>query len=538
MIAWADEEPYNVHTGSRSSNVDGTAITTAPTAISDEVKLKLAAIQPGEVAPWWIESPTDPGDGALCNVCRHISFDTLFHTIHTYMYENLIPLGNLQAIARKIECSFCRFVAHTGSHALQESIENLRSHGSHIYCELCDDITWNRYVTRIRFVCLKFTISLPNAVEKPIKYGWIQQVLTSGEHPPEQSRNDSRLVGDQIDLGLVKRWLEICKDQHGSTYLEKSSRYPSFAHDTPTDIHDHSTLVIEPCHSVLANTKGFDLTLVDVKSECLADLPSNTTYIALSYVWGGPQLFQNVKSKRKSLYYPHSISVNDETIPCTIRDAIRLVNRLGEKYLWVDSLCICQDDMKNKMNQIANMGSVYSQAFLTIIAASGSNANAGLPGVRAFERKSTQRTECVQGMILANELPQLKDILKQSYWNTRGWTYQEKELCKRSLVFCRTHVFFQCNRTVFKEDSGLRDVATVGSRAMRIRGERHPIWNSYRRAVIEYTKTYHIRWVGCGKCFPRNRQPPTTGFQRRLFIWASRDRAWYCASLAVNLLHS
>ncbi|KAL9045709.1 MAG: hypothetical protein Q9214_001292 [Letrouitia sp. 1 TL-2023] len=404
------------------------------------------------------------------------------------MYEKPIPLGNIQAISRKTECSFCRLVAHTGSQALQESIENLRSHGSHVYCELCDDITWNRYVTRIRFVCLKFTITLPNEVEKSIKHGLIQQILTSGEHPPEQSRNDSRLVGDQIDLGLVKRWLEICKDHHGSTHLEENVRYPEFAHDTPTDIHGHSTLVIQPCHPVLANTMGSDLTLVDVKRECLADIPSNTTYIALSYVWGGPQLFQNVRSKRKSLYNPHSISVDDEKIPYSIRDAIRLVDRLGEKYLWVDSLCICQDDMENKMNQIANMGSVYAQALLTIIAASGSNANAGLPGVWTVGRKSTQRTEYVQGMILANELPQLEDIIKQSYWNTRGWTYQEKELCKRSLVFCETHVFFQCNRTVFKEDSGLRDVAIIGSRANKIRGERQPIWNSYRRAVIEYTK--------------------------------------------------
>lgn len=337
-------------------------------------------------------------------------------------------------------------------------------------------------------MCLKFTISLPDEVAKPTKYGWIQQILTPGEHPPEQSRNDSRLVGDQIDLGLVNRWLEICKERHGSTYLENSGHYPSFADSVPTDIHGPSTLIIEPCHSVLADTRGSDLTVVDVRRECLADIPSNTTYIALSYVWGGPQAFQNVSSKKRILYDPHSISVDDATIPRTIRDAILLVNRLGEKYLWVDSLCICQDDMKNKMNQIMTMGSIYSQALLTIIAASGSNANVGLPGVRTLGRNSIQRTECIQGLILANELPQLNDILKRSYWSTRGWTYQEKELCKRSLVFCRTHVFFQCNQTVFKEDSGLRDVAIAGSRAKKVRGKRQPIWNSYRRAVIEYTK--------------------------------------------------
>ena len=140
------------------------------------------------------------------------------------------------------------------------------------------------------------------------------------------------------------------------------------------------------------------------------------------------------------------------------------------------------------MNQIANMGNVYSQALLTIIAASGSNANAGLPGVRVGSRKSAQKLEHVGGMILANEFGHPKDVIDQSYWNTRGWTYQEKELCKRFLVFSQTHVSFQCNRTVFKEDSGLRDIAIVGGRALRIREERQPVWNSYRRAVVEYTK--------------------------------------------------
>lgn len=480
----AESKLNKVQTSSSFSSIDQTAITAFPT--TTEATLESAAKLWDEAAPWWIESPPDSKEGALCNICRRISFDTLLHT--TVAYEPSIPLGTLQAVVRKIECSFCRLVAHTGSCILQSSIESLRSSGSIIYCELCGDFTWNRYTTRIRNLCLKLTLSLPNEDYEEIRYGWIQQILTSGEHPPEQKQNDSRLVKDQIDLELVKCWLETCKEQHNSTHLYSSLIYPSFIPDTPTDIHDPATSKIQPCQPIPVNTITFDLTLVDVRRECLVDMPLNTTYIALSYVWGGPQPFQNVMSRKQDLYSPHSISVDDEAIPRTIRDAIRLVTNLGEKYIWVDSLCICQDEMENKMNQIMNMGNIYSQALLTIVAASGSNANAGLPGVRAFSRNSIQRTECVQGMILANELPQLQDIIEQSYWNTRCWTYQEKELCRRCLIFCETHIFFQCNRTVFKEDSGLRDHAIAGERAKRIREERQPVWNSYRRAVIEYTK--------------------------------------------------
>jgi len=55
---------------------------------------------------------------------------------------------------------------------------------------------------------------------------------------------------------------------------------------------------------------------------------------------------------------------------------------MGERYLWVDALCIIQDDSMDKEWQIARMGSIYSSAVFTIVAACGVDADAGLPGVR------------------------------------------------------------------------------------------------------------------------------------------------------------
>ena len=485
---WADEnEIIEGQIRSQINSIDETALTEPIRIPFEEATLESVAKFWDEVAPWWIECPPDSREDGLCNICRRISFDNLLH--QRPKYEKPIPLGTLQAIARKNGCPFCRLVSHTSSHTLRSTIERLSSHGSNIHCELDGDITWNTYATRIRNLCLKLTISRPDEDDET-RYGWIQQILTDGEHPPEQSRNDSRLVKGQIDLQLVNCWLKTCKEHHNSISLQPKTRFNNepFAHDMPTDIHDQSALIYQPCQSIPVGMIASDLTLIDVESECLVDLPLNTTYIALSYVWGGPQPFQNVKSRRKHLYCPHSISVDDETLPRTICDAIRLVANLGEKYVWVDSLCICQDDYESKMSQIMNMGKIYSQALITIIAASGSNANAGLPGVRAFSRNNAQRTERVQGMILANELPKLEDVIEQSSWNTRAWTFQEKELCNRCLIFCKTHIFFQCNQTVFKEDSGLRDHAIRGSLALKIRAVRQPIWNSYRRAVVKYTK--------------------------------------------------
>ena len=485
-VSLAEKTELNrFQTTNRFCNTKEIAATAFPSTVSEEAILESAAKLGGEIASWWIEEPPD-SEGGLCSVCKHINFDAILHKTDGLIDE--IFLGTLQTITKKIECSFCRLVTHTGFHTLRSTTDEIDIDGSNVYCELCPDIAWNRYQTRIRLFCLKLTIPSLNEDHEIVNHGYIQQILTSDEHPPEQRRNDSRLVKDQIDLELVRCWLETCKEQHNSEHLEYNCFYSTLTRGTPRDIHDTDALIYQPCEPVPINPIASDLTLIDVKRECLVDMPLKSTYIALSYVWGGSQSFQHVISRKNILYNPHSISVEDDAIPLTIRDAIRLAADLGEKYLWVDSLCICQDDMENKMDQIKNMGNIYSQALFTVVAASGSNAHAGLPGVRAFSRRIAQRAEYVQGMVLVNGLPRLEEIIEQSHWNTRGWTYQEKLLSTRYLIFCQTHVFFQCNRTVLQEDSGLRYHAIVGRQAAKIRGERRPIWDSYRRAVVQYTK--------------------------------------------------
>lgn len=460
-----------------------------------ECKLEQAAKDPTQnshtpAAPWWTEIPLDHESKNLCTICSHIKFDKLLHTTSAYMYERPIPLGNLQNISRKTECAFCRLLTHLASILLSTSVESLRYDTAAwaVDCHLCDDPDWGRCVTRIRQICLRLTLPLPDQTQEVYTFGRVQQILQNSEHPSEQKFNDVRLVKNQIDLDLIKSWIRVCEEEHSSTQLLSNYIRPSFLPTEPLDIHSPSALTTESCQPAKLNETRFRLTVIDVREECLVDVLPEVRYVALSYVWGGPQTFQNVLTTRQSLYLPHSISLKNDAIPFTIRDAIHLVALLGEEYLWVDSLCICQDDIDNKMRQISNMGKIYSQAMLTIVAAYGKSAHAGLPGVRPFSRNSIQHTELVQNILLANEILHLDETLLQSYWNTRGWTYQEKELSRRCLIFGENQVYFQCNRKEFKEDSGFRDVAYGKSRALRIRGEKHPIWDSYRRAVESFTK--------------------------------------------------
>lgn len=105
---------------------------------------------------------------------------------------------------------------------------------------------------------------------------------------------------------------------------------------------------------------------------------------------------------RQSLERDGALLERVNQLPVTFKDAMSLVRKLGERYLWVDSLCIVQDDANDMQLQIAAMNMIYSSATLTRAAASGDNANSGLAGMSAGARTFRQHIEKVQNVYLIN----------------------------------------------------------------------------------------------------------------------------------------
>jgi len=130
------------------------------------------------------------------------------------------------------------------------------------------------------------------------------------------------------------------------------------------------------------------------------------------------------QTKTKSIFRPGQLSNPTDD---SRRDDTR--SQYGEKYLWVDSLCIVQDDADIKHVQIQNMDMIYRSAFAVIVAAYGGNAHAGLPGVRPGSRQWTQNVEDLQGIKLANT--HYDPTIIESTHNSRAWTYQEFLLARR-----------------------------------------------------------------------------------------------------------
>jgi hypothetical protein len=136
-----------------------------------------------------------------------------------------------------------------------------------------------------------------------------------------------------------------------------------------------------------------------------------------------------------------------------MRDVTVVVLELEESYLWVEALCIVQDDEHDISAQIKNIHKIFRNAAVTIIAASGKGVRAGLSGFRPHSRNVTQHFGVVQGLRLLVVGPPLEAILQSVKWNTRAWAYQEFLLSKRLLIFTPSQVFFICNTDASSEDS-------------------------------------------------------------------------------------
>ena len=195
--------------------------------------------------------------------------------------------------------------------------------------------------------------------------------------------------------------------------------------------------------------------LLDVQEYSNARLHSippgdHPRYVALSYCWRNKQPEQ-VKTKKANLQSRHDVT-NLSGFPQTIQDAVRVCCSLGFHYIWIDALCIVQDDDEEKASEIANMASIYRGAALTIGAASAANSTDGFLQARTFEQAYSklfripycykQDNHITRGWVFLSELP-ISDIYQEPL-DDRGWAMQEDMLSLRLLRFGSKQTTWRC----------------------------------------------------------------------------------------------
>jgi hypothetical protein len=197
-------------------------------------------------------------------------------------------------------------------------------------------------------------------------------------------------------------------------------------------------------------------------------------------------MLEATKENVRRLHAPGTLAKLDDQLPQTVQDAIEVTRRLGETYLWCHTLYHVQDDEKHKHFQIARMATIYSQAFLTIVALSGAHAQSKLPGInRGFDGpgRVLNRTE---DYFLIPQPSHLAGALCSMPYETRGCTFQERLLSRRCLYFTEQYVYTRCWGGLFFFFFFLN---FVGRRAkFRSLTDDDHIWHSKTSPSWEYLK--------------------------------------------------
>jgi hypothetical protein len=225
--------------------------------------------------------------------------------------------------------------------------------------------------------------------------------------------------------------------------------------------------------------------VIDLEKMTVSAAPDICRYVALSYVWGrSTKDFLTLKRDNITTLNQEN-SLKDVVLPQTVKDAIQLCRDLGERYLWVDSLCIVQDDPSFQREQIDIMDSIYNKSVFTIVAGAGDHADSGLPGVSTWLRDVKQQTITIQDFKVSNILPRLKDTVEKSVWNKRCWTYQECMFSRRCIFLTEAQAYFACSQGVQYEIKPKLETRYIG----RFKPGEHPrsFMEQFSNHVTDYT---------------------------------------------------
>jgi heterokaryon incompatibility protein (HET) len=182
------------------------------------------------------------------------------------------------------------------------------------------------------------------------------------------------------------------------------------------------------------------------------------SYITLSHVWGKAQIIMTTTSTLAERIE----GIAMESLSNTFRDAVEVARQMNVRYLWIDSLCIIQNDLVDWEKESAKMGSYYSNALFNIAAVSSGNGSGGLftshnphemtpcPITVVFPSKDSIRDgKKIEGFLRANSgwdpALQVAGFQRPPLWQ-RAWVLQERLLSNRLLMFSSMQMSWKCRQ--------------------------------------------------------------------------------------------
>ncbi|OJD28826.1 het domain-containing protein [Diplodia corticola] len=243
----------------------------------------------------------------------------------------------------------------------------------------------------------------------------------------------------------------------------------------------------------------------------------DTPYAALSHCWGKESL--PLKTEASSISHRLK-SIPMDSMPSTYRDAILLTRSLRIRYLWIDSLCIIQDDASDWERESTTMSEVYRNAHVTLCALVNSCDEGFLPQARQsieIPFKSSVKPQ-VHGSYSLHEIwPRFADndwdthslitwlhSYDESEWKHRGWTFQEERFSSRRLI-CSLQKFVYVCDSKYRAEDGVMPGRSVNKsmfheleQSVR-RGGKQNLYTVWYNSVHQYS---HRSLTFAQDCFP------------------------------------
>lgn len=198
------------------------------------------------------------------------------------------------------------------------------------------------------------------------------------------------------------------------------------------------------------------------------DKQENPYYVTLSHCWGRAKIFKLTKEK----YYDCLGGIRLDDLPMTFQDAMKFAARIDQvRYIWIDSLCIVQDDDQDWLQESSHMADIYSNAFLNIAATAARNSFEGLhpgrgprwlwndeidlnvvgmPGIssgtpsgKPSEKLHDKPSSTIRRCTIT-DVSFWDDYVDRAPLNTRGWVLQERSMSPRQVNFCSGQVTWEC----------------------------------------------------------------------------------------------
>lgn len=308
----------------------------------------------------------------------------------------------------------------------------------------------------------------------------------------------------------ARKWIDDCSKH---TECQKSRKRSSAINDMPETM----LLCIGDCSEHDAcmqarKTRSGPSRMININSTtntpvlCSWTTENHQPYVALSHCWGGQIPGQTTKANKAQRQQQMTM----EELPKTFTDAIQITVELGYKYIWIDALCIVQDDVDDWGIEATKMASIYAGCAVMISALEAKSSSAGILG--------NERDVCVsfgEDFIIQNHLEGFESYVDKCPLSRRGWCLQERLLAPAILHFGKQQIYWECRTGYACEDgtTGTDGLYVGNSISMRRTIDQRPkdgwlewyqIVTNYSRRTVTYSSDKFPALAAAAELFKQN----------------------------------